>query len=44
MVTLICYAVELVVSMLFDPVLWAHLLKKADAETTELARWNRTGL
>ncbi len=44
MVTLLCYAFEVLVSMLFDPVLWATLLKKADSENRELTRWNRLGL
>jgi len=44
MVTLLYYAVEALVSMLFDPVLWATLLQKADSENRDLTRWNRLGL
>jgi hypothetical protein len=43
MFTLLYYAVEALVSMLFDPVLWATLLQKADSER-DLERWNRLGL
>ena len=43
-VTLMCYAVEFLVGMLLDPLLWAHFLKNADKEAADLSRWNRTGL
>ncbi len=35
MLTLMGYAVELLVGALFDPELWAHLLENADREAVD---------
>ena len=44
MTTLMRYAAESLVGMLFDPLLRAHLREDADKEAADLVRWNRTGL